>query len=72
MQINNKLFSNEKHRAVKEYIWAVRDAVRGDMDFHYDMGSRSGETARRLIGDSRGTAQTDGYEVYEAYESAPV
>ena len=61
------VIDNEKHRAVKGYIWAVRDAVFGDVYFHYDMGSRSGETARRLIGGYRGTVQTDGYEVYEAY-----
>ena len=65
------VIDNEKHRAVKGYIWAVRDAVCGDVYFHYDMGSRSGETARRLIGGYRGTVQTDGYEVYEAYEGAP-
>ena len=65
------VIDNEKHRAVKGYIWAVRDAVSGDVYFHYDMGSRSGETARRLIGGYRGTVQTDGYEVYEAYEGAP-
>ena len=65
------VIDNEKHRAVKGYIWAVRDAVCGDVYFHYDMGSRSGETAKRLIGGYRGTVQTDGYEVYEAYEGAP-
>ena len=64
------VIDNEKHRAVKGYIWAVRDAVRGDVYFHYDMGSRSGETARRLIGGYCGTFQTDSYEVYEAYEGA--
>lgn len=65
------VIDNEKHRAVKGYIWAVRDAVCGDVYLHYDMGSRSGETAKRLIGGYRGTVQTDGYEVYEAYEGAP-
>ncbi|MBE6225120.1 MAG: IS66 family transposase [Bacteroidales bacterium] len=65
------VIDNEKHRAVKGYVWAVRDAVSGDVYFHYDMGSRSGETARKLIGGYRGTIQTDGYEVYEAYENAP-
>ena len=62
---------NEKHRAVKGYIWAVRDAVGGDVYFHYDMGSRSGETAVKLIGKYRGAVQTDGYEVYESFENAP-
>lgn len=65
------VIDNEKHRAVKGYIWAVRDAVCGDVYFHYDMGSRSGDTARKLIGGYRGTIQTDGYEVYEAYEGTP-
>ncbi len=65
------VIDNEKHRAVKGYIWAVRDAVCGDVYFHYDMGSRGGDTARNLIGGYRGTIQTDGYEVYEAYEGAP-
>lgn len=65
------VIDNEKHRAVKGYIWAVRDALGGDVYFHYDMGSRSGDTARKLIGGYRGTIQTDGYEVYDAYEGAP-
>ena len=65
------VIDNEKHRAVKGYIWAVRDAVCGDVYFHYDMGSRGGDTARKLIGAYRGSIQTDGYEVYEAYEGAP-
>ena len=65
------VIDNEKHRAVKGYIWAVRDAVCGDVYFHYDMGSRDGDTARKLIGGYRGAIQTDGYEVYEAYEGTP-
>ena len=65
------VIDNEKHRAVKGYVWAVRDAISGDVYFHYDMGSRSGQTARKLIGGYRGTIQSDGYEVYEAYEGAP-
>ena len=65
------VIDNEKHRAVKGYMWAVRDAVGGDVYFHYDMGSRSGETASRLIGKYRGAVQTDGYEVYESFENAP-
>ena len=54
------VIDNEKHRAVKGYIWAVREAVSGDVYFHYDMGSRSGQTARKLIGGYRGTIQSDG------------
>ena len=65
------VIDNEKHRAVKGYMWAVRDALGGSVYFHYDMGSRSGETARKLIGGYRGAVQTDGYEVYESFENAP-
>ena len=65
------VIDNEKHRAVKGYIWVVRDAISGDVYFHYDMGSRDGDTARKLIGGYRGTIQTDGYEVYSAYEGVP-
>ena len=65
------VIDNEKHRAVKGYMWAVRDALAGSVYFHYDMGSRSGDTARRLIGGYRGAVQADGYEVYESFENAP-
>ena len=65
------VIDNEKHRAVKGYMWAVRNALTGDVYFHYDMGSRSGDTARRLIGGYRGAVQTDGYEVYSAFEGTP-
>ena len=65
------VIDNEKHRAVKGYMWAVRNALTGDVYFHYDMGSRSGDTARKLIGGYRGAVQTDGYEVYESFENMP-
>lgn len=65
------VIDNEKHRAVKGYMWAVRNALTGDVYFHYDMGSRSGDTARKLIGGYRGAVQTDGYEVYESFENTP-
>ena len=65
------VIDNEKHRAVKGYMWAVRNPLTGESYFHYDMGSRSGDTARKLIGGYRGTVQTDGYEVYASYENDP-
>ena len=62
---------NEKHRAVNGYMWCVR-AVEGNLDvFHYDMGSRSHETARKLLRGYRGTIQTDGYGAYDQFESDP-
>ena len=65
------VIDNEKHRAVKGYVWTIRNALNGDVYFHYDRGSRSGDTARRLIGGYRGTLQTDGYEVYHIFENSP-
>lgn len=65
------VIDNEKHRAVKGYVWTIRNALTGDVCFHYDYGSRSGETARRLIGNYQGTLQTDGYEVYHIFENSP-
>ena len=65
------VIDNEKHRAVKGYMWAVRDALGGNVYFHYDNGSRGGDTARKLIGAYRGAVQTDGYEVYNAFENTP-
>ena len=65
------VIDNERHRAVKGYMWAVRNPLTGESYFHYDMGSRSGDTARRLIGGYRGAIQTDGYEVYASYENDP-
>ena len=59
------------HKAAKEYMWVIRDAVRGPVYFHYDGGSRGAEVCRRLIGGYSGTIQSDGYEVYEAYENVP-
>ena len=65
------VIDNEKHRAVKGYMWAIRDALGGSVYFHYDNGSRGGDTARKLIGSYRGAVQTDGYEVYNAFENTP-
>ena len=54
------VIDNEKHRAVKGYIWAVRDAVCGDVYFHYDMGSRAvtprGNLSAAIVEPSRQTA----------------
>jgi transposase len=62
------VIDNEKHRAVKGYMWVVRNAVNGDVFFHYDMGSRSTETALKLLKDYQGAIQTDGYQAYEHFE----
>ena len=55
------VIDNEKHRAVKGYMWCTRAVEDNLVVFHYDMGSRSYETARKLLRGYRGTIQTDGY-----------
>ena len=61
------VIDNEKHRAVKGYIWCVRDVLGNQMFFHYDMGSRSQETARKLLYNYKGAIQTDGYNAYDQF-----
>ena len=60
---------NEKQRAVKGYIWAVRCPDTGELFFHYDRGSRSEKTAMMLLHHFRGAIQTDGYQVYQNMET---
>ncbi len=62
------IIDNEKHRTVKGYMWCVRDAVAGNLFFHYDMGSRSARTAMKLLKDYQGAIQSDGYNVYDRFE----
>ena len=65
------VIDNEKHRAVKGYMWCTRAVMDNLVVFHYDMGSRSHETARKLLRGYRGTIQTDGYGAYDQFESDP-
>lgn len=62
------VIDNDKHRAVKGYMWVVRNANTGDVIFHYDLGSRSTETALKLLKDFKGAIQTDGYQAYDRFE----
>ncbi len=62
------VIDNEKHRARKGYEWCVRDAITGDVMFHYDRGSRGGHVARELLGGFRGCVQSDGYDAYDQFE----
>lgn len=59
---------NEKKRAVKGYLWVLRNPVSGEVFFHYDGGSRSEKTAMVLLHDFRGAIQSDGYQVYNKFE----
>lgn len=65
------VIDNEKHRAVKGYMWCTRAVEDNLIVFHYDMGSRSYETARKLLRGYRGTIQTDGYDAYDQFENDP-
>ena len=65
------VIDNEKHRAVKGYMWCVRAVTDRLVAFHYDMGSRSHGTARKLLRGYRGTIQTDGYGAYDQFENDP-
>ena len=65
------VIDNEKHRAVKGYMWCARAVEDNLVVFHYDMGSRSHETARKLLRGYRGTIQTDGYGAYDQFETDP-
>lgn len=55
------------------YAWQFRDArpqSRGTY-FYYLKGSRSGEIPRAQLRHFRGAVQTDGYKVYDYFESVP-
>ena len=62
------VIDNEKHRAVKGYVWSVVDVMAKDRFFFYEHGSRSTRVAMGLLRDFRGAIQSDGYTVYEHFE----
>jgi transposase len=59
----------EKHKAVKGYIWLVRSVMDGRQLFYYDHGSRSGKVVLKLFSKFKGALQTDGYEPYEQLDA---
>lgn len=63
------VIDNEKKRAVKGYLWVVRNPENGEVFFHYDRGSRSEKTAMLLLHDFKGAIQSDGYQVYKRFEA---
>ncbi len=62
------VIDNEKHRAVKGYVWSVVNVMTGDRFFFYEHGSRSTRVAMGLLKDFTGAIQSDGYIVYEHFE----
>jgi len=63
------VINNEKHRAVKAYLWVVRSVMKHLVFFHYDKGSRAQRVGIELLRDYNGAVQTDGYEAYSIYEN---
>jgi transposase len=63
------VIDNEKHRAVKSYLWVVRSVIKNLVFFHYDKGSRAQKVVIELLRNYQGAVQTDGYEAYSIYEN---
>ena len=63
------VINDEKHRAVKSYLWVVRSVMDNLMFFHYDKGSRAQKVVIDLLRNYQGAVQTDGYEAYSIYEN---
>ena len=63
------VINDEKHRAVKAYLWVVRSVIDNLMFFHYDKGSRTQKVVIELLRDFQGAVQTDGYDAYSIYEN---
>lgn len=63
------VINNEKHQAVKGYIWMLRAVIPKLVLFHYDQGSRAQKVALALFKDYQGVIQSDGYAVYDMYEN---
>ncbi|GHT84149.1 IS66 family transposase [Bacteroidia bacterium] len=63
------IIDNEKHKAIKGYLWMIRAVMENTVFFHYDNGSRAQTVAIELLKDYQGALQTDGYEVYKMYEN---
>jgi len=63
------IINNEKHKAVKGYLWMVRAVMRDLVFFYYDHGSRAQKVALHLFKDYQGVIQTDAYAVYDMYEN---
>ncbi len=63
--------TKKSHQTKKGYLWCVRDALTGNVVFHYDKGSRSGDVARELLLQYNGVLQTDGYSAYDQFERLP-
>jgi len=62
------VINDEKHCAIKAYLWMVRSVMDKLVFFHYDKGSRAQKVVIELLSGYQGAVQTDGYEAYSIYE----
>jgi len=63
------VINDEKHMAVKSYLWVVRSVMKNLVFFHYDKGSRAQKVVIELLHNYQGAIQTDGYDAYSIYEN---
>ena len=63
-----RVINKGKGKADKEYLWMVRAVQEKWVIFHYDDGSRSGKTIKRLLKGFKGYLQSDGYSAYNVFE----
>ena len=59
------VINNERHRAVKGYMWLIRAVTEPLVLFHYHEGSRGKEAALQFFKHYKGALQVDGYPVYD-------
>lgn len=62
------VINDEKHRAVKGYIWLMRSIQVPMVCFHYHNGSRSSEVALGFFRKFKGVIQVDGYAGYDVLD----
>lgn len=62
------VIDKENKRAKKEYLWVVRSPIDSLVFFHYADGSRSAETANKLLKPFKGYLQSDGYSAYNIFD----
>lgn len=62
------VINKELKKAAKEYLWVVRSVLDKQVFFYYDSGSRSQQTAAKLLRSFSGYLQSDGYSAYNLFE----
>ena len=55
-----------KQKAAKRYLWAMRSPHKKLVAFDYDVGSRSKQSAVKILNGYEGFLQCDGYGVYDS------